>query len=133
MDLPRNFKLMDELDNCSKYTGVSYGLQNPDDIDFTYWYGTFITETGHVINFNFICDETYPFTPPIFYFDENYLYLDPDDCEDDEYGVLVKKVKELCEDESVKLKHDLDPVINWIPNKTIGSFLTEIRTLIGEP
>ena len=33
MDIPRNFKLMDELDNSSNFPGVSYGLQNPEDID----------------------------------------------------------------------------------------------------
>ena len=69
MDIPRNFRLMDELDGSSKFPGVSYGLQNPEDIDFIYWYGTFITGTGHTINFNFICDDTYPFTSPLFYFD----------------------------------------------------------------
>jgi len=133
MNLPRNFRLMEELDNSSKYKGISYGLQNPDDIDFIYWYGTFITATGHVINFNFICDETYPFSSPIFYFDESYLYLDIDDLDDNEFGILINKIKELCEEETIQLKSDLEPIKSWTPIKTIGSLLTEIRELIGEP
>ena len=133
MDIPRNFKLMDELDNSSDFPGVSYGLQNPEDIDFIYWYGTFITSTGHVINFNFICDDTYPFTSPLFYFDESYLNLLSEDCDDEEYGVLIDRIKDLFDEESTKLKEDCLPITNWTPEKNIGIFLSEIRSLIGEP
>ena len=133
MGLPRNFKLMDELDNSSNYPGVSYGLQNPEDIDFTYWYGTFITGTGHIINFNFICDDTYPYSPPLFFFDENYMFLDTNDCEDKEYGVLIDKVKYLCEEDTIKLSEKVYPIKNWKSTKNIGTFLSEIRDLIGEP
>ncbi len=62
--IPRNFKLLDEIDNDSKYTGISYGLKEADDIKLEYFTGMVIDSRGIISNFEIYCSQKYPKEAP---------------------------------------------------------------------
>lgn len=71
--LPRNFRLLEELEAGEKGLGrtpnVSVGLRDSDDIYFHYWNGTIIGPPstpfeGRILSTEIYCDEQYPDTPP---------------------------------------------------------------------
>ena len=63
--LPRNFKLLEEIENDSKYNGISYGLKKADDIDLREFTGMVIDEKGNISTFEIYCSDEYPRKPPI--------------------------------------------------------------------
>jgi ubiquitin-conjugating enzyme E2 variant len=72
VEVPRNFRLLEELEHGEKAQGasmVSYGLRDGDDIMLRYWNGTIIGPPGtafenRIICCELFCDENYPKTPP---------------------------------------------------------------------
>lgn len=62
--LPRNFKLLEEIDNDSKYNGISYGLKRADDIELKEFTGMIIDNNGNISNFEIYCSNEYPKKPP---------------------------------------------------------------------
>ena len=72
IEVPRNFKLLEELEHGEKAQGasmVSYGLRDGDDIMLKFWNGTIIGPPNtafenRIICCEIYCDENYPKVPP---------------------------------------------------------------------
>ena len=70
--IPRNFKLLEELEHVEKGHGdmnVSYGLADQDDIFLTEWNGSILgppgtVHEGRLYELNIVCSENYPNEPP---------------------------------------------------------------------
>ncbi|KAI9912934.1 hypothetical protein PsorP6_005592 [Peronosclerospora sorghi] len=74
--LPRNFKLLEELENSEKGHGdmsISYGLEQADDIFLTNWIGTILgpagtCHDGRIYSLRIHCSDQYPHMPPEVHF-----------------------------------------------------------------
>ncbi|KAG8345951.1 putative Ubiquitin conjugating enzyme [Trypanosoma vivax] len=73
VEVPRNFRLLEELEKGEKGTGmsqtVSVGLCGMDDIYMHNWNGTIIGPPGttfenRILSLEIYCDEDYPKRPP---------------------------------------------------------------------
>ncbi|EPY43878.1 ubiquitin-conjugating enzyme E2 variant [Angomonas deanei] len=73
VEVPRNFRLLSELEAGEKGTGanqnVSVGLRDTDDIFMHYWNGTIVGPPGtnfeyRILSLEIFCDEHYPKVPP---------------------------------------------------------------------
>lgn len=72
VEVPRNFRLLEELEHGEKGQGnpmVSVGLRDSDDILLHYWNGTIIGPPGtafenRILCLEIYCDENYPKAPP---------------------------------------------------------------------
>nr|6ZM3_BBB Chain BBB, Ubiquitin-conjugating enzyme-like protein [Leishmania mexicana MHOM/GT/2001/U1103]6ZM3_DDD Chain DDD, Ubiquitin-conjugating enzyme-like protein [Leishmania mexicana MHOM/GT/2001/U1103] len=73
VEVPRNFRLLEELETGEKGTGsnqnVSVGLRDTADIFFHYWNGTIVgppstTFEYRILSLEIYCDENYPKVPP---------------------------------------------------------------------
>lgn len=64
MSLPRNFKLLEEIENDSKHNGISYGLKEADDIELRDFTGMIIDKNGGISTFDIHCSERYPQKAP---------------------------------------------------------------------
>ncbi|CAM9476753.1 unnamed protein product [Phaeothamnion confervicola] len=70
--VPRNFKLLEELEKSEKGAGdmnISFGLVNQDDIFLTDWNGTILGphgthHEGRLYSLRIHCGENYPVQPP---------------------------------------------------------------------
>ncbi|KAJ5072431.1 ubiquitin-conjugating enzyme e2 variant 1d [Anaeramoeba ignava] len=69
--VPRNFKLLEELETGEKGTtgDVSYGLESTEDITLSSWNGTILgpdrtVHQGRLYSLKIYCDENYPQKPP---------------------------------------------------------------------
>jgi len=71
--IPRNFKLLEELEKGEKGIGdgaVSYGLADPDDSMLSSWAGTIIgppnsVHEGRIYTVHINCGSEYPQRPPL--------------------------------------------------------------------
>uniref|UniRef100_A0AAV1TNV7 UBC core domain-containing protein n=1 Tax=Peronospora matthiolae TaxID=2874970 RepID=A0AAV1TNV7_9STRA len=74
--VPRNFKLLEELENSEKGLGdmsISYGLEQADDIFLTNWIGTILgppntCHDGRIYSLRIHCSDQYPHMPPEVHF-----------------------------------------------------------------
>ncbi|KAG3103610.1 DNA topoisomerase 2 [Phytophthora cactorum] len=85
--VPRNFKLLEELENSEKGHGdmsISYGLEQADDIFLTNWIGTILgpagtCHDGRIYSLRIHCSDQYPHIPPEVHFTSriNMSCVDP--------------------------------------------------------
>jgi ubiquitin-conjugating enzyme E2 variant len=119
--IPRNFRLLEELEKGEKGIGdgsCSYGLEDGEDIMMSDWNGTIIGP-GHTVHENRIyslkinCGDSYPDIPPTVHFISrvNLPFVNHTDGRVDPYKLPV--------------------LTNWNRNNSIESVLVEIRKEMG--
>ncbi|KAK6455382.1 ubiquitin-conjugating enzyme/RWD-like protein [Scheffersomyces xylosifermentans] len=120
--IPRNFKLLEELEKGEKGLGaesISYGLTNQDDITMTYWNGTILgpphsTHENRIYSLTIICDESYPDKPPKVKF--------------------ISKINLPCVDNAGNVVvSEFDTLKNWKRNYTMETVLLELRKSMASP
>ncbi|KAJ1635470.1 Mms2 protein [Pavlovales sp. CCMP2436] len=121
--VPRNFKLLDELEKGEKgqnTDGVTVGLSVHDDITLTHWNGTIFGPQGttfdnRIYAISLSCDEQYPHKPPKLRFQSkiNLPYIDQSSGEANQ-----ARCPGLCD---------------WKESDTLDTVLTKIRRDLTTP
>lgn len=121
--IPRNFKLLEELEIGEKGLGsesCSYGLTNPDDITMTNWNATILgppnsTHANRIYFLNITCNENYPLTPPEIKF--------------------ISKINLPCVDQSNGdiIIQKFPTILNWKPSYSLEIILLDLRKLMASP
>ena len=115
-DMPRNFRLLEELDKGEHGLGdpsVSYGLANSDDITLSDWNGTILgphgtNHDGRIYSLHIHCGPDYPRTPPTVRF--------------------LTKVNMKCVRNNGAIDHGNFRVLgNWNPTYCLETVLLELR------
>ncbi|ANQ07719.1 Ubiquitin-conjugating enzyme E2 [Plasmodium coatneyi] len=114
--VPRSFRLLDELERGQKGNvseGVSFGLENADDITLSNWSCTIFGQPGTVFenriySLTIFCGDSYPDAPPTVKFDT--------------------KIEMSCVDSTGRvIKNNLPILKNWNRNYTIETILIALR------
>jgi len=115
--VPRNFRLLEELERGEKGIGdgsVSYGMDDADDILMRSWTGTIIgphntVHEGRIYQLKIFCDKDYPDNPPIVRFQSRINMT----CVNQETGMV---------------EPSLFPMLaNWQREYTIEDILTNLK------
>jgi ubiquitin-conjugating enzyme E2 variant len=121
--VPRNFKLLEELEKGEKGFGpdsCSYGLSDPNDISMTNWNATILgppnsNHENRIYSLKVKCGENYPDEPPTVKFISKINLP----CVDNSNGdVIPKKFKTLS---------------NWQRSYSIEILLLDLRKLMADP
>ncbi|KAJ0255246.1 hypothetical protein HA466_0100310 [Hirschfeldia incana] len=116
--VPRNFRLLEELERGEKGIGdgtVSYGMDDGDDIYMRSWTGTIIgphnvtVHEGRIYQLKLFCDKDYPEKPPTVRFHSRINMT----CVNHETGVVDPK------------KFGL--LANWQREYTMEDILTQLK------
>ncbi|KAG4982383.1 hypothetical protein JHK87_027132 [Glycine soja] len=121
--VPRNFRLLEELERGEKGIGdgtVSYGMDDGDDIYMRSWTGTIIgphntVHEGRIYQLKLFCDKDYPEKPPSVRFHSRINMT----CVNHETGVVEPK------------KFGL--LANWQREYTMEDILTQLKKEMAAP
>ncbi|CAA0842985.1 Ubiquitin-conjugating enzyme E2 variant 1D [Striga hermonthica] len=121
--VPRNFRLLEELERGEKGIGdgtVSYGMDDGDDIYMRSWTGTIIgphnsVHEGRIYQLKLFCDKDYPEKPPSVRFHSRINMT----CVNHETGVVEPK------------KFGL--LANWQREYTMEDILTQLKKEMASP
>mmetsp|Transcript_7177 Transcript_7177/g.10677 ORF Transcript_7177/g.10677 Transcript_7177/m.10677 type:complete len:139 (+) Transcript_7177:89-505(+) len=120
--VPRNFKLLEELEASEKGTGdmsISMGLVDPDDILLTEWNASILGPAmtpfdGQLYELRVTCGPNYPNQPPVVRF--------------------VTRINLSCVDQRTGMvTSDLPAISNWHRNMTIEDVLLGIKSTMTSP
>ncbi|KAG8070570.1 hypothetical protein GUJ93_ZPchr0006g45084 [Zizania palustris] len=121
--VPRNFRLLEELERGEKGIGdgtVSYGMDDADDIYMRSWTGTIIgphntVHEGRIYQLKLFCDKDYPEKPPSVRFHSRINMT----CVNHETGLVDPKKFSL--------------LSNWQRDYTMESILIQLKKEMGGP
>ncbi|OVA07105.1 Ubiquitin-conjugating enzyme [Macleaya cordata] len=121
--VPRNFRLLEELERGEKGIGdgtVSYGMDDGDDIYMRSWTGTIIgphnsVHEGRIYQLKLFCDKDYPEKPPSVRFHSRVNMT----CVNHETGVVEPK--------------KFGMLSNWQRDYTMEDILTQLKKEMAAP
>jgi hypothetical protein len=114
---PRNFQLLDDLDNVKNYDKISYGLETDDDTYLVNWKANLFLDNGEIIDLSFVCDKaTFPTTRPKVKFSQEALKYKP--------------VKRFCTDDG-SLQSLVESQLRWNDAMPIGDYIMSIRACVN--
>ncbi|XP_057511999.1 ubiquitin-conjugating enzyme E2 variant 1C [Actinidia eriantha] len=121
--VPRNFRLLEELERGEKGIGdgtVSYGMDDGDDIYMRSWTGTIIgphnsVHEGRIYQLKLFCDKDYPEKPPSVRFHSRINMT----CVNHETGAVESK--------------KFGILANWQREYTMEDILTQLKKEMAAP